>query len=463
MGNNREIALAAALIALLSAVNGCYLFANVGGPNRTQQVRERVNDCRLAFLAMSASVESAPCALPERRAAARAFVLGTSQLCTEGRIVHHTDPSGTGKSDLDFLDSHPVKFNDFELFALASPRAGTTFMSGFGRLPGNTFTEPPQFNLFEFSGSAARPRTVLFVGGRTWIAESENHRLLRSKTRVGDERYQAPVDAAWTWFGNGLPGAGNRQLNQPMGLIHTDAGLLVSEAGNHRIRALDQDTGSFTDFAGTGTAGLVNGNRATAQFNSPADLRLDHDGDIYVADAGNHVIRRIQGDGTVSTYAGSGVSGISDGTAGAAQFMEPVGLAIDPAGNLYVADKSAHQIRKIDTGGVVTSIAGDGTAGFADGVGAAARFRAPTGLMVDDDGSLLVADSENAAIRIIAPDGTVSTLSMERTDYGSDCRFTLIQPVSLTRTNQNRIAVVDTGRSEVLVLQREGNRLAPRN
>ncbi len=157
-------------------------------------------------------------------------------------------------------------------------------------------------------------------------------------------------------------------------------------------------------------AGSNDGVGIAAQFNLPAGVAQDASGTIYVADTGNHTIRKIAGDGTVSTMAGAaGQPGSTDGTGGAARFSSPRAVAVDSQGNLYVADTGNAVVRKISAGGVVTTLAGAaGQTGGADGSGANAQFVSPVALALDATGNLFVADAAGA-VRKIAPGGIVST------------------------------------------------------
>lgn len=163
--------------------------------------------------------------------------------------------------------------------------------------------------------------------------------------------------------------------------------------------------------AGDGVGGLRDGAAAQAQFADPYGIALDAHGVLYVADAGdNNRIRRVYPDGRVDTLAGQG-EGWRDGPALQAQFDTPSAIALDAAGNLFVADTGNHVIRRIGTDGVVSTIAGDGTAGFADGPAAQARFDGPMGVAVDAGGRVFVADTWNDRVRVIEPDGQVRTLA----------------------------------------------------
>jgi DNA-binding beta-propeller fold protein YncE len=155
-----------------------------------------------------------------------------------------------------------------------------------------------------------------------------------------------------------------------------------------------------TTLAGSGTYGFTDGTGSAAQFYYPYGVAMDSAGMVYVADTNNNRIRKITPSGVVTTLAG-GTSGFADGTGSAAQFYYPSGVAVDSAGMVYVADIYNHRIRKITPAGVVTTLAGFGTYGFANGTGSAAKFRYPFGVAIDHTGVVYVADRDNHRIRKI--------------------------------------------------------------
>lgn len=179
--------------------------------------------------------------------------------------------------------------------------------------------------------------------------------------------------------------------------------LIVADESNHAVRAVNA-LGITSTLAGLGTgfAGLRDGSKTVAQFNTPSGVAVSPTGTVYVADTGNHCIRRIADDGTVGTIAGNGLEGFANGTATDAQFSSPTAIAISPEGDLYIADSGNHAIRKIAAGTAdVVTVAGNGTAGFSNGPGTQARFRYPQGLAFGADGTLYVSDSANHCIRAI--------------------------------------------------------------
>jgi MYXO-CTERM domain-containing protein len=177
-------------------------------------------------------------------------------------------------------------------------------------------------------------------------------------------------------------------------------------------------------------AGSADGTGTEARFYAPEGVAVDPAGNVYVSDTGNHKIRKITPAGVVSTLAGAGVSGYADGTGETARFREPSGIAADATGNVYVADWGNHAIRKITPAGVVTTFAGSGgVLGNADGTGSAARFQLPSGVAVDAAGNVYVADTLNHTIRKITSAGVVTTLAGlaeakgSAAGKGSDARF----------------------------------------
>jgi M6 family metalloprotease-like protein len=174
-----------------------------------------------------------------------------------------------------------------------------------------------------------------------------------------------------------------------------------------------RQTGVVSTFAGAaGSIGLVNGTTDEARFSYPQGLARDNSGKIYVADTANHSIRKISPDGVVSTLAGNGAGGSADGNGQAAGFRNPRGVCVDPSGDIWVADTDNHTIRKITPDGTVTTVAGRaGEAGSTDGPGLEARFNGPRGVTVSSSGEMFVADRLNNTIRMISSEGVVTTLA----------------------------------------------------
>ncbi len=212
-------------------------------------------------------------------------------------------------------------------------------------------------------------------------------------------------------------------FNDPSALALDAAGnLLVADTGNHAVRKVDLD-GIVSTLAG-GVRGYDDGPIASAKLLFPAGLAVAPDGAILIADTYSHRIRKVAGN-ALSTLAGESVEyggGFRDGTGAAALFSRPNALAVTVDSTIYVADKDNHAIRRITAAGAVTTMAGTASVGWADGKGADARFAKPSGIAVDASGSIYVADRDNHCIRLIAPDGGVTTLagtaSITRDDKG---------------------------------------------
>jgi len=246
------------------------------------------------------------------------------------------------------------------------------------------------------------------------------------------------------------------KFNGPAGLaVDASGNVYIADQNNSLIRLVNTQ-GTVTTFAGTtGTAGLVNGTGAAALFNGPTGIATDISGNVYVADNGNNVIRKITSKGVVTTLAGSGNRGALDGTGAAASFNQPQALTVDGIGNVYVADKGNNLIRKITPDGVVTTIAGTGTAGSANGVGTAASFNGPAGITIDASGNLYIGDSNNNLIRKIAANGTVSTLAgtgSAGAGNGGLTAATFNNPQGVVVDTYGRIYVADTGNSLIRVI-----------
>ena len=210
-------------------------------------------------------------------------------------------------------------------------------------------------------------------------------------------------------------GAGSAaRFNFPVGVAVDGAGnVYVGDSKNFTIRKISA-AGVVTTLAGAPfQIGSADGPGSSARFFLPYGVAVDGAGNVYVADGGNHVIRKIAPDGTVSTLAGAALQpGYVDGAGGAARFSTPFGVAVDTSGNVYVADSGNHVIRRITPSGVVSTVAGTPSAfGAADGAAATARFNQPRGVALDAAGNIFVADYDNSVIRHISTGGVVTTIA----------------------------------------------------
>ncbi|MGX7667343.1 T9SS type A sorting domain-containing protein [Flavobacterium pedocola] len=301
--------------------------------------------------------------------------------------------------------------------------------------------------------------TVVSLNGQNDIivVDRSNHKI----------RKITPVGVVTTLAGTGAAGAANgatsvATFRYPDGaIVDSQGNILISDQSNHRIRKITP-TGTVSTLAGS-TAGYLDGVGTAAKFYYPAAMAIDPQDNLYVADWNNHKIRKVTPDGTVTTYAGS-TSGYQDGTVASAKFNGPTGLGLDTAGNLYVADYSNHRIRKIDTSGQVTTIAGNGAAGVADGLGINASFNNPALVAVASDGSLFVTDEGNNKIRKISITGDVSTFAgtgaVGATD-GTASSASFKNPTGICVAPNNTLYVSDYGNHKIRKIKSFGYSIAP--
>ena len=206
---------------------------------------------------------------------------------------------------------------------------------------------------------------------------------------------------------------------QPVGLaVNAQGTAFVADAANHLVRKVSA-WGVVSTLAGQPRAGAADGLGTAASFNAPQGLVLDAQGTVFLSDTGNHKIRKISAAGVVTTWAGSGQAGTADGAAATASFNRPGPIARDALGNLYVYDTGSFILRKISPAGVVSTVAGSGQSGFADGRRSAASFNLIGGIAVDKAGVLFHSDTVNHMLRRVAADGNVSTLAGQPGQFGA--------------------------------------------
>jgi len=240
--------------------------------------------------------------------------------------------------------------------------------------------------------------------GYVYVADVSNNMI----------RTISPSGVVGTLAGTGSMGSSNgiplvATFNNPYGVaVDAAENVYVADLGNILIRQIPS-FGEVSTLAGNGTTGSTNGTGTAASFNLPFGVAVDAAENVYVADYGNNLIRKISPTGVVSTLAGSGTSGSTNGMGSAASFNGPIGVAVDAAGNVYVADEMNNLIRKISPSGVVTTLAGNGTSGSSNGTGAYVSFSLPHGVAVDGSGNVYVSDYGNNMIRRISSSGVVTT------------------------------------------------------
>ena len=237
--------------------------------------------------------------------------------------------------------------------------------------------------------------------------------------------------------------------------VDSAGNLYVADSGNYTIRKITP-AGMVSTLAGVaGTRGEADGTGSAARFYDPQNLAVDRAGNIYVADGNGDAIRKVTPAGVVTTIAGSPLNaGAADGPGNLASFNDPTGINVDGFGNVYVADFGNDTIRKIAPGAIVTTIAGSpGVSGSADGTGSAASFNGPAGVGVDSSGNVYVADSTNNTIRMVNPSGFVTTIAGQAGVSGSidglATNSRLSTPGDVSIDNSGVVYVADSGNSTI--------------
>lgn len=308
----------------------------------------------------------------------------------------YSDGTGTGASfynplttAIDAAGNIYVADTDNQMIRKISPLGVVTTFAGNGSQGSTDGTGT--------GASFQHPSGLAFdASGNLFVSDQQNHKI----------RKITPAGVVTTFAGSGSLGSADgtgtsASFNNPIGLVFDNSGnLYVADYGNNKIRKITS-AGVVSTFAGTGTAGASNGAALSATFRNPMDVDIDASGNIFVADRMNYLIRKISS-GTVSTFAGTGSAGSTNGTGTGASFFRPNSIAIDGIGDMYVADDGNNMIRKITPSAVVTTLAGTTSAGDVDGTGSGVRLYAPYGLCVDAQGNLYVAEIYNHKIRKIA-------------------------------------------------------------
>ena len=265
------------------------------------------------------------------------------------------------------------------------------------------------------SAALYEPADVAVDGaGNLYIADTFNYRI----------RKVTPAGAISTVAGNGISGfnadggpATSAELGDPYGVAVDSAGnLYIADTMNSRIRKVTP-AGTISTVAGNGTGGFSGdgGPATSAELSAPFGVAVDGVGNLFIADTTNSRIRKVTSAGTISTVAGNGTFGFSGdgGPATSAGLSAPFGVAVDGAGNLFVADAQNNRIRKVTPTGTISTVAGNGTAGVSGDGGQAtsAELNRPLGVVVDSAGNLFIADTSNSRIRRVTPAGTISTVA----------------------------------------------------
>ncbi len=332
--------------------------------------------------------------------------------------------------------------------------------------PGGTITTVTGNGTPGYSGDGGSATSALLYSP-VGVAVDADGNLYIADTRNSRIRRVTPGGTITTVAGNGTVGysgdggaATSAQLFFPYGVAVDAAGnMYIGDNGNHRIRRVTPG-GIITTVAGNGNGGYSgDGGAATsAQLELPFGVAVDAAGNLYVADAGNHRIRRVTPGGIITTVAGNWTGGYSGdgGAATSAQLFFPYGVAVDAAGNLYIADRDNNRIRRVTPGGIITTVAGNGTQGYSGDGGAAtgAQLNGPRGVAVDDARNLYIADYGNSRIRRVTPGGIITTVAGNGTqgysgDGGAATSAQVCQPVGVAMDDTGNLYIGDVGNSRI--------------
>lgn len=274
--------------------------------------------------------------------------------------------------------------------------------------------------------------------GTVYVADSGNHRI----RKVSADGTVTTLAGSTQGYADGV--GTSAKFNFPTGVsVSTDGTIYVADFGNHRIRKVSAD-GVVSTIVGS-TQGYADGVGMSAQFNNPSSVGLSSDGSLYVTDMGNHLIRNVSVDGAVTTFAGSKV-GNADGIGTDAQFNFPYSIAISNNRTAYVADLVNNRIRNVSSDGKVTTQSGS-IRGYNDGVSTEAQFSSPSGVAVSSDGVVYVVDSGNHRIRKVNTDGMVSTLagSTQGNNNGEGALAQFNNPSGIAVSSDGTMYIADRG------------------
>lgn len=288
--------------------------------------------------------------------------------------------------------------------------------------------------------------------GNVLIADLENQLVERVTLSNGTIATIAGIGRA-AYTGDNVP-AITAALSSPQGITTDHSGnIYISDTYNHRIRKIDA-TGTITTIAGVGQSAYLgdNGPALKAYLSVPQGLRFDPSGNLVFADSNNHAIRSISPQGIITTIAGTGTAGYNgDGiSATKAQLNIPTDVAFDAAGNLFIADSANNRVRRVDVNHNITTVAGTGLFGFSgDGLATAVRLFTPTGVNFDNSGNLMIADRDNDRIRILTPSGQLKTIAgdgLERLNGDGSLAITasLARPEGVVMDSAGNIFIADS-------------------
>ena len=329
------------------------------------------------------------------------------------------------KDNLTTSDNESVKTGDSGLPTHYGQSRTVALLNGGQVDTGEIYFDKNKHNSLRNVSALNSPKGIcLDKAGNLYIADAGNNRIRKVNTKTGNMQ---------TVAGNGVDGfsddnrpAISTQLNQPWGITVDSLGnFYIADFRNHRVRFVKATTGKIITIAGNGEAGFSgDGNLATkASLNGPFGLALDSEDNLYIADSDNHCIRRVDAKtNVITTVVGMGKAGFSGdgGAATKARLNAPVDVIFDTSGNLIVVDRDNNRIRKVDSSGVISTIAGNGIGRFrGDGLAAIkASLHRPYAVTIDKEGNLFIADLGNNRVRKIeVKTGIINTIAGNN-DYG---------------------------------------------
>jgi sugar lactone lactonase YvrE len=309
------------------------------------------------------------------------------------------------------------------------------------------------------------PMDVAFdVSGNLYIVDTDNQRI-RKVDKNGIITTVAG-DGNWNYGGDGGPAVQAKFWNPSGVAVDSLGSFYIADTDNQRIRKVDIN-GIITTVAGNGNDGYAGDNSLAtqAQLNFPGDVVVDGSGNLYIADTDNHRIRMVDKNGIITTVAGNGIAGYGgdSGPAIQAKLCYPLSVAVDTLGNLYIADTDNERIRKVDKNGVITTVAGNGLRGYSGdgGLATQAAFDSPSGVVVDASGTLYIADSNNDRIRKVDANGIITTFAGSGSngfsgDGGPATQAGLAYPWGVAVDILGNLYIADTDNQRIRKVDRSG-------
>jgi sugar lactone lactonase YvrE len=318
-------------------------------------------------------------------------------------------------------------------------------------------------------GSLYYPEGIATNNDGTLYVSNTNDNVVASVVGSTDTTIAGSYEASGESGDGGL--AVNATLSYPGGLAVDSAGdIFIADTEDNVVREI-LTNGNIVRVAGDGTAGYSGdgGPATSAELDSPQSVAVDASGDLFIADTYNNVIREVK-NGTITTFAGNGIAGYAgdNGPATSAELTMPSGVAVDALGNVYIADSGNNVVRRVSTTGTITTVAGDyaldqsngGLGGFSGNGGPAtsAQLFSPEGVALDQQGDLFIADTFNNAIREVTPNGTISSLvnttaAKGNTDASTAAASTLSGPYAVAVDNSTGdVYIADTGNNTLKVV-----------